>query len=216
MLIQFKDIKRFIKTPITGIVHVGAGKLEEIPTYAEMGVEDVIWIEGDKAIADHQQFNLTGKHILINSVISDKNSYCYFYEMNNTDFSYILKPKTLFHKNQSLSLRQKHRVPTVKLDSYRNKYIFPYHNLLVINTNGSEHKVLMGANEILKKVDYIYTKFYIEELYEGAQKLPSFDKLLTIRGFRKMFVSIKPDATAHIFYVRMITPKSHNKKPLIT
>ena len=52
MLIPFNNLL-FYKNKISGIIHIGAHELEELPAYLKQRVKDIIWIE-----ANPEKYNL--------------------------------------------------------------------------------------------------------------------------------------------------------------
>ena len=51
MLINFNDLF-FLSKKVTGIIHVGAHELEELPDYLKANISNIIWIE-----ANPQKYN---------------------------------------------------------------------------------------------------------------------------------------------------------------
>jgi len=210
MLDFYNRIKHYIKRPITGLIHVGAGKLQEKDFYQRIGIKDVVWFEAHTALADHAQYILPEGNILINSALSDKNSFTYLYELNEIEKSSTRQLIVTSRHIGGLKLIKTYRTPTSKMDKYYKKCVFPHHNFLVLSTNGDEIKVLKGAISITKNLDYICSKFYIDYIYNNATTLKDLDKHLEIRGFKKVSVMIN-NMYGMAFYIRFSYPEIESR-----
>ena len=67
MLIDIAFLNRKYNLKISGILHVGAHECEELESYKKIGVNDesILWIEGNKAIADRMKTKVKNVHNLL-------------------------------------------------------------------------------------------------------------------------------------------------------
>lgn len=70
------------------------------------------------------------------------------------------------------------------LDDYIDKIDFESKTLLKIDTQGYEYKVLQGALQTLKRVDYVLAEISFNPLYEGEADFDDIYQLLIGEGFK--------------------------------
>jgi FkbM family methyltransferase len=179
------------KTPIRGIIHVGAHEGQEYEYYLKvLKVENIIFYEPMKDIfkklvancpeAICHNFalgNFKGEIYLnvSNSIDHDGNS-------NNGQSSSILKPDKhlMLHKE----VRFDKRIDKIPIDKLDNQ-IFDWSkfNMLVADVQGYELEVLKGAEESLIHFDYIYLEVNKDSVYMECALKPEIDEYLMKRGF---------------------------------
>ena len=94
MLIDLRSLCNKYKFLPKGIIHVGAHKGEELTTYEDLGIENVIWIEANPKIFESLNENIKKfkNHKAYNFLVSDKNDEEYiFHVTNNGESSSILE-----------------------------------------------------------------------------------------------------------------------------
>lgn len=69
-------------------------------------------------------------------------------------------------------------VETKRLDTFCEEQNVGHIDFLWMDTQGAERDVLTGAGDMLNNIDYIYTEFYNEEMYEGCAGLEEIKSLL--------------------------------------
>ena len=69
-------------------------------------------------------------------------------------------------------------VETKRLDNFCKEKGIERVNFLWMDTQGAERDVLSGVGDMLGKIDYIYTEYYNEEMYEGCPGLEEIKSLL--------------------------------------
>ena len=98
--------------------------------------------------------------------------------------SSLLKPKDHISRYPEITFNKAEIVKCINLDewyiSYCNKEII---ELLWLDIQGAEPKVLKNAPNILKNTKYIYTEFSIIELYEGVDLYDKYISFLNDNGF---------------------------------
>lgn len=119
-----------------------------------------------------------------NNAVSDNNSMVKFYINNYDETSSLLKIKGEMPELNSVNtdLQKIIDVQTIRLDDIlnNNKEII---DLLKIDVQGSEHKVLDGAIETCKKTKYIWTEVSFKALYEDSSTFHEvYEKLISF-GF---------------------------------
>jgi len=173
---------------ISGIVHVGANRGQEIVKYNKFDL-DVLWIEPIPELIRQLTNNIRffKKQKAIQALITDEDHKSYeFHIANNNGASssiYDLKehkevwPHVSFDRSISLQ--------SITLSTlFENEGIDPAkYQGLVMDTQGSELLVLKGAQDLLKHFNFIKTEVADFELYEDCCQLEDIDKFMTSNGF---------------------------------
>ena len=163
---QFK-----ILNDVTGIIHVGAHRGEEVEQYADMGAKTVIWVEPNPDVFKEMKHFLT-------SVGASIDSHAFEYAVSdvdhdNVDFHLYYGPDAGFmrgNKGCSSLLKAKGRfeswhqetikVETITIDTLLTENDFKPSDfqLLNLDVQGAELLALKGASEVLKYVKYVATE----------------------------------------------------------
>ena len=163
---QFK-----ILNDVTGIIHVGAHRGEELEQYADMGAKTVIWVEPNPDLFKEMKHFLT-------SVGASIDSHAFEYAVSdvdhdNVDFHLYYGPDAGFmrgNKGCSSLLKAKGRfeswhqetikVETITIDTLLTENDFKPSDfqLLNLDVQGAELLALKGASEVLKYVKYVATE----------------------------------------------------------
>jgi len=156
---------------VTGVVHVGAHRGEEIFDYESMGAKKVIWVEPVPELFEEMKQFLTTAQCSVTS-------HAYEYAASNTDhntvdFNLYFGPDAKYmsgNKGCSSLLKTSGRfeswskgtiqVETITLDTLleENKFKFSEFQYLNMDVQGAELMVLQGANNLLSQVKYIATE----------------------------------------------------------
>ena len=156
---------------VTGIIHVGAHRGEEVEQYADMGAKTVIWVEPNPDVFKEMKHFLT-------SVGASIDSHAFEYAVSdvdhdNVDFHLYYGPDAGFmrgNKGCSSLLKAKGRfeswhqetikVETITIDTLLTENDFKPSDfqLLNLDVQGAELLALKGASEVLKYVKYVATE----------------------------------------------------------
>ena len=156
---------------ITGIIHVGAHRGEEVEQYADMDAKTVIWVEPNPDVFKEMKHFLT-------SVGASIESHAFEYAVSDTDhdtvdFHLYYGPDAGFmrgNKGCSSLLKAKGRfeswhqetiqVETITIDTLLTENDFKHSDfqLLNLDVQGAELLALKGASEVLKHVKYVATE----------------------------------------------------------
>jgi FkbM family methyltransferase len=178
---------------VRGVIHVGANYGQEREVYARHGLL-VHWIEPITSIFLE----------LIENVSEPKFSYQRAYPFAAWDDD---DPNLPFHvtnnEGQSSSAfeldchldvwPEVKEVETVtvrgmKLDSFYKTYTIdvPHLDMLVIDAQGAELRVLRGAIETLSRMKFVQVETADFELYDGCARLSEIDAFMREHGFKEM------------------------------
>jgi FkbM family methyltransferase len=204
MMISFPMLVQKYGIKTKGVVHVGAHWAEEHEEYLAQGIEYFIYIEPcEKAFKKlWDRFNHNDNVILINRACSDYSGKAIMYTGDNTvnhgQSNSLLKPdKHLFlHPEVKFDGEEEVTVDTLlnligrlnppKFGGYG---WFENFKLLVMDTQGTEGRVVRGAKILLDNFDYIYTEINFDSVYENCTQAAELDALL--RDFTRMETGAK-------------------------
>ena len=73
----------------------------------------------------------------------------------------------------------------MKLSNFMHKESIEYIDILKIDTEGYEIKVIKGAEEKIKKIDYIYFEHHFDDMLKKDYTLSNIHNYLVKNGFEK-------------------------------
>lgn len=173
-----------------GIIHIGAHEGNELKTYNQLGIQQVLFIEANPIVYQKLCANVEKHpHVkTINCAISNKNG---MVELHITSFdqsSSILPLKK--HQELYPDIKETKKLPVVckTLDTLVKEFNIPAGNFNIINIDiqGAELLALKGGIDTLKNIEAIYTEVNFEELYEGCALIHDLDKFLGSMGFTRV------------------------------
>lgn len=188
------NIIRKYNIPITGVIHVGAHKFEELPcyNYANITNDKIIWIEANKKLID----NCTNKSIMVkNYCVSDKdNEEIEFNISNATGSSSILELE--LHKKHYPGIiftdKVKMKTKTIKTIYKDEKIPNNFANFLHLDIQGVELKALKGCGDLLNVYDYINTEVNLLPMYKDCALLYEIDEYLLKYNFIRIETEFGP------------------------
>lgn len=207
MLFEINELKSCLRKPVTGIIHVGAHKAEELPIYQSLGVEKVIWIEANPTLVGD----------IINRTILHKGQSLHLAVAYDKDFEII--KLNIANNGESSSILEldyhkiahphihytgyvdvpSRRVDSIVIDSGYDKSNF---NFMNIDVQGAELLVLKGSTQILDDVDYIYTEVNQKSLYKDCALIDHLDEFLKTYGFDRKYTKMTEYGWGDALYVK--------------
>lgn len=181
MMLNLDQLYEKYKLKVKGVIEVGAHWGQEYDEYKKHGVEFFVFIEPCKKAHDVLQ-NKFGGHddvILFNCACGDVSGPQTMYTgpTNNGMSNSLLKPKVHLEQHPEVIFPDTEEVQVLTLDSL---YFDPtMYNLLNMDCQGFEDRVLKGATQILKLIDYVYTEVNRLEMYEGNGMIEDIDAILS-------------------------------------
>jgi len=180
MMIDFSAAIQRHNMKIKGVIQVGAHHGQEYDYYVKCRIEPIVFIEplAEAFKILKEKFSNSTNVFLFNCACGDYETKAKMYvDTNNKGMSSsLLKPKEHLVEYPTIPFDKEELVPVRRLDN------LPIHrslfNLLVMDVQGTELMVLLGAPETLEHIDYIYTEINTKELYEGGVFLHELDAFL--------------------------------------
>ena len=181
MLLNIKKSFSKYRMKVRGVVEVGAHWGQEYEAYYRRGVKHFIFIEPCRPAWQKLLGRLDGKDGvdgIINCACGDFTGEADMFTgpTNEGMSNSLLKPKVHLTQHPDVLFNSTEKVKMEMLDNIpfdRNNY-----NLLSMDCQGFEDRVLRGAVETLKTIDYIYTEVNREFMYEDCALVEVLDKLV--------------------------------------
>lgn len=185
------------KTQLSGVIHVGAHRGEEILEYEKLGAKKVIWIEPNPEVFEELEISLSRTDTSVESygfcfAASDLDAsevdfhICYGpdagFLKGNKGCSSLLKPIGRFEDWYKKTIK----VETIRLDTLMEDNGFDYSefDLLDMDTQGAELMVLKGASKVLENVKYVTTEAtWSNPDYDGNVMFDELKDYLSSFGF---------------------------------
>jgi len=203
MLIDLRDLRVKYEMDITGIVHVGAHLGEEAEVYDEMGVPQVLWIEGNPDLMAplEQHLGRFDAQTAVRALISNEHGVELSFNIaNNGQSSSILKFGT--HRRLAPGIRfiETKRLRSTTLDRLLSELDFWRFNMLNLDLQGAELLCLQGGTKALQQVEYVYTEVNENHLYKKCALIGELDEFLA--DFDRVETVMTPGEWGDALYVR--------------
>lgn len=184
LLLEDFDIR-----PIT-VVHAGANLCQERQYYKDHDVQSVLWIEAipEVALQAGQMLEDFPEQEIVQAVLwSSSGSELEFnITSNNGESSSVLDLKWHEAMHPSITSEIKIKVKTSMLDEVISHHFnghIPEISLLVLDLQGAEFDVLLGADETLRNTLAIHTEVSTVEMYKTQKLMEEVVELLATYGF---------------------------------
>ncbi len=189
MLIDFRQLFPKYNIKPNGVLHVGANVGEEAPVYNELGIKDVIWIEGNPDLIPKLSQNVVGYgHSWMNYLIGDEHDKPVNFHISNngSQSSSVLDLGT--HKIAHPEVNYVRDIPMVtkRIDKLFGQNFPDYLDFINCDLQGFEINALRGMGELLHQFKWAYLEVNKEELYKGCALVGEIDEYMLSFGFRRI------------------------------
>tara|TARA_B100000035_G_C20878425_1_gene499428 strand:- start:40 stop:654 length:615 start_codon:yes stop_codon:yes gene_type:complete len=187
MLIEFSDIVSKYGLP-RGIIHIGAHKMEERKDYLASNINDIIWIEANPELVEHNLPIISDSESIFQCAISNQDDQIYdFHLTNNGESSSILDLH--LHKIHHPHI---HIIETINVNSKRmdtlireNSINIKNYDFINLDIQGAELLALKGFGDVLSSVKYIYTEVNTNYIYKNCCLINEIDDFLSDFSFER-------------------------------
>ena len=208
MLIEFDKLQPlFEKTPVTGVLHLGAHLAEELEGYKSCDIHRIIWVEANTGMAIHlinRTINDLGSTVIFGAAYNDDDKLLELNIANNGESSSLLNFEE--HANEHPHVQYVGKVQTwaFKIDTMMDRKGFDrsLFNFANIDIQGAELIALQGMHEQLKHLDYVYLEVNEKHLYEGCALISELDEFLSDHGFERKMTEMTKHGWGDALYVR--------------
>jgi FkbM family methyltransferase len=176
---------------VRGVIHIGANYGQEREVYARHGVV-VLWFEPIKSVFFELVGNLHGfifqRAYQFAAWDEDDPNLPFHVTDNEGQSSSALELDRHSEVWPEVLEVEKITVHAIKLDSFFEKYRIDlsYLDMLVIDAQGAELRILSGATAILPRMKFVQVETADFELYKGCAKLPEIDAFMREHGFKEI------------------------------
>lgn len=181
MLLSYQSLIRQYNVNVTGVIHVGGHIGEELETYKNANLDNLIIFEPQKHCFDQlcKQADLLGmtKAKFVNKALGNKIGNVVMTSDPTGLCGSILKPKLHLELSPDVIFSVNEEVEISTMDSEIPED--HSYNFLNMDTQGYELEVLKGAKRTLEKIEYIYTEVNQDEVYENNAMIGDLDSFLS-------------------------------------
>jgi len=194
MLINIEDFFKKLNIKTKGVIHLGAHKGEELNFYRKLKVKNILLYEANRKLINYLKiksffFNFLFKMNIkvINKVIYNENKNCQLNITSNTQSSSILNLGLHKKLYPNIVKNEESLVDGATLNSeFKNFYNIDNFNILNMDIQGSELLALLGANQIINKLDAVYTEINYDYVYEDCALINEIDDYLIKYDFTRI------------------------------
>jgi FkbM family methyltransferase len=207
MLIELRHLCNKYKFIPKGVLHIGAHKGEELASYDNLGIENVVWIEGNPSLAENLKRRLEprGDQLVYNYLVSDTNDQEFDFKItNNGESSSILEMEKHLEHHPHIHVVDSLKLKSKRLDSIidDNKIEIGNYDFINLDIQGAELLALKGLGDKIKSFKYIYTEVNTGEVYKGCAKIDELDEYLAQYGFERVETKITEYEWGDAFYIK--------------
>ena len=192
MIIPLKEIAEKTGCLFKGAIEIGAHLCEGQSEYLNHGYEHILFIEANPYLCQVGRTRLSSNSKLLEAVLLDTTGqdvdFRLFYSEDKTNMGC----SSIFNRSQQFAKMYPMikdegtlKLKTTTLDDLlkKSKIDASLYNSLFIDVQGAELKVLKGALETLKHIDFIVCEYATKVLYEGGVLFPELVNWLADVGF---------------------------------
>ncbi|MEM7059525.1 MAG: FkbM family methyltransferase [Pseudomonadota bacterium] len=199
-----------------GIVHVGANVGQEVEFYAKLKDVPAILIEPlpnlipliEDEVAANPQGDFHVEQICCSDV-DDETAEFYVSPDPISQASSLLAPGRIVERYPWLANTELTEVKTITVDTLLARHYpdFPV-NMIAIDTQGADLKVLKGAEHTLQRCDGIYIEVSDERVYQGGCTFKEIIDYLDAQDFGLYRSIIKPEGWGNAFFKKRSSPNA--------
>ena len=184
-------MKHTFLSEITGLIHVGANNGQERVLYDKFDI-DVLWVEAIPEVYANLQVNIAeyAKQTALCALITDvDNEVCDFnVASNDGNSSSILELAGHRDISPEVYYVDKLTLSSITLPSLlsSNNIDMSKYQAIVLDTHGTELRVLQGMGPLLKQFKYVLTEAADFEVYEKCCQVKDLSKYLYKFGFLEL------------------------------
>jgi FkbM family methyltransferase len=180
MLLNFQNLVAKYKIKAEGVIHVGAHHCPEHKEYVTAGAKRFAYIEPCKEAFTVLRNKFAAQHHiqLFNVACGDVEGEQVMYtgSQNQGQSNSLLKMDKHLQIHPGITLPTTELVTVKKLDSLG--LVHKGYQLLVMDCQGFEGRVIKGAQETLKQINYVYSEVNKDSVYRGCTLIGELDELL--------------------------------------
>lgn len=193
MLIDLKHLFQKYHIQSKGILHCGANKAQELQSYLDNGIEEVIWVEAIKEVYNelNEIIKPYPKQIALNACVSNENYKTVVFNISNNE----CQSSSMFELGEHEQLHptvkyvRTEEMKTIRLDKLLSNYDMRSFDFLNFDLQGAELLALKGMGAMLSYFNYCYLEINKRETYKGAALIGEVESYLNGYGFVRVETS---------------------------
>lgn len=175
---------------IKGVYHIGAHFGEELESYEQCGVKNMVFFEPLRPAFDVLARNVGNKGLTYNIALGNQKGRVLMHveSANNGQSSSILEPSIHLFQYPHIIFEGQVQVDIDTLDNVvrEDNLTVSGYNMINIDVQGYELEVFKGAVETLPHIDYIITEVNNDEVYADCVLVGELDEFLGGFGFKRV------------------------------
>ncbi len=187
MLIDIKDIHKKYNIQSKGVLHIGAHIGQEAQTYADLGMNKMIFIEANPSIYDQLRSNIAKypNAKAVKACVSDKDGETVTFNISSNEgqSSSILEFGTHKTQHADVSFTGSLEMTTTRVDTALKEFDLKGIDFLNIDLQGAELLALRSMGDLIHNFKYAYVEVNREDVYKGCAQIADIDAFLGIHGF---------------------------------
>lgn len=180
MLLDFNKLVRKYSIKADGVIHCGAHHATEHPQYVSAGIKRFVYIEPCAATFNVLRNKFAAHHHiqLFNCACGDTDCEMVMYtgSQNQGQSNSLLKMDKHLQIHPGITLPTTEPVNVRKLDSLGLAH--KGYQLLVMDCQGYEGRVVRGATQTLQQINYVYSEVNKDSVYKDCTLVDELDSLL--------------------------------------
>ena len=167
------------------VIHCGAHTGEEAPTYFDLNMFPIYWVEAQPDIIDELRKNVYKYPLneVVEAALWSESGQ--LFDMGISDDIYsssLMTPMDIVKVSKGAKAAQKVSVSSKTLDELNLR--FYDEGLLVLDVQGAESQVLEGSTQVLANSKWVYCEVTKIEMYRGSARWSEIDIQLKSKGFK--------------------------------
>lgn len=168
----------------SGILHVGAGMLEEADLYSRLGIETVVWVEALPQSELRSERARHFKHMLYERLaLSDYDGAGVLRVASNAVSSSILPFWRHSVIYPDIVVEKELPVRTRRADTFFDGKFPPEIDVLVTDCQGADFLVIKGMGKLLNQIKAVLSEVMLTELYQGQALKTEMENWMAGQGF---------------------------------
>jgi FkbM family methyltransferase len=180
MLLNFPSLVKKYSIKAEGCIHVGSHTAQEHPQYVAAGIKRFVYIEPCAATFTVLRNKFAAHHHiqLFNVACGDVEGEQVMYtgSQNQGQSNSLLKMDKHLQIHPGITLDKTELVTVKRLDSLGLAH--KGFQLLVMDCQGFEGRVIKGAEQTLKQINWVYSEVNKDSVYRGCTLICELDELL--------------------------------------
>lgn len=208
MILNISNLIQKYNLKIEGVIHVGAHHGEEIDSYEQENIHNIICFEPTQSAFSVLYEKYNKKYDLFKIALGNYNKHISINLANNSQSSSILKPKIHLDQYPHITFDSTEIVQMMKLDDFMFTYeknpdnIHKKFNFINIDVQGYELEVFKGSKQYLHKIDYINAEVNNDFVYEDCALVQELDQFLNQFKFERVETDWQGQTWGDAFYIK--------------